>query len=391
MFGAAKTASVILVAALDTRAAVQAIDLGVIICGGLCALGVVFWLIRRGEWRNPLAGVRAAALWRVTPAPLAGFPVQPEAGRQPEVDQSAEPGRAEIPSLPAARLTLGPQGPTLLHVAIALGAYAIVLQLAVTAFLAGQDLQAATQPGMRAWFLVQAADTLTKLLVSLLVVFMLARHPLFPRDAALPRIIRKAGIGLLTGLILAPITLVQLQMGSVIWQWLHPAQTLPVHPVLLALKESTVEAWGPAVLAISAHPGGTAGRGTPVPRIGPGRRLALLAALAFRGYLRRLVWGDSRPAAGYSAAVYHGRHLGVRAAADALTRAADHRARTFQRTNDDYGAPLSGNDRQLNRLPIPARRPVTKSLFKREPQGNTVAIPHAGSRNHAECRRPSQK
>jgi len=252
MFGAAKTASVILVAALDTRAAVQAIDLGVIICGGLCALGVVFWLIRRGEWRNPLAGVRAAALWRVTPAPLAGFPVQPEAGRQPEVDQSAEPGRAEIPSLPAARLTLGPQGPTLLHVAIALGAYAIVLQLAVTAFLAGQDLQAATQPGMRAWFLVQAADTLTKLRVSLLVVFMLARHPLFPRDAALPRIIRKAGIGLLTGLILAPITLVQLQMGSVIWQWLHPAQTLPVHPVLLALKESTVEAWGPAVLAIGA-------------------------------------------------------------------------------------------------------------------------------------------
>jgi membrane protease YdiL (CAAX protease family) len=241
-----------LVAALDTRAAVEAIDLGVMICGGLCALGFVFWLIRRGEWRNPLAGVRAAALWRVAPAPMAGFPGRPGAGHQPEVEQSAEPGRAELPSLPAARLTLGPQGPTLLHIAIALAAYAIVSQLAVAAFLAGQDLQAATQPGTRTWVLMQAADTLAKLLVSLLVIFMLARNSLFPRDAAVPRIIRKAGIGLLTGLILAPNTLVQLQMSSAIWQWLHPAQTLPVHPVLLALKESTMEPWGPAVLAIAA-------------------------------------------------------------------------------------------------------------------------------------------
>jgi membrane protease YdiL (CAAX protease family) len=227
-----------LVAAVEPLQVAQAIDVAVMVCGGLCTVGFVIRLIRRDEWRNPLAGVRRAALWRTVAAPA----------QSPTPDELA-PG---APEPPAARVLLGPEGPTLLHIILALFAYLIAAQLVTALVLHGQDLQAATQPGTQAWYLYQAADTLAKLLASALVIFMLARHPLFPLGGTRSGLGRQIGIGLLTGVALTAITFVQLQMGAIIWQWLHEGQELPLHPVLLALKESQVGWWGPAVLVVAA-------------------------------------------------------------------------------------------------------------------------------------------
>jgi membrane protease YdiL (CAAX protease family) len=225
-----------LVAALDAPQIVQGVDLALMICGGLCAGGFAIWLVRRGNWRNPLAGVRAAAVWRtVRPAE----PPTPETG-------------AREPNEPVPPVIIGPEGPTLSQIVIALFAYVIVSQVAARVFLGGQDLQAASQPSTQAWYLLQAADIFAKLLVALLMIFMLAQHPLFPPGRAGAGPARKSGIGLLTALILTAITFPQLQMGSIIWQWLNPGQALPIHPVLLALKEGTVGVWGQAILLIAA-------------------------------------------------------------------------------------------------------------------------------------------
>lgn len=241
-----------LAAAANAREITEGIDLAAIIGGAACVVGFVVWLVRRAEWRNPLAGVRAAALWRVAPVPPPGFPAEPNPEAGAGADQPGEFDRAAPTRSPAARLILGPEGPTLLHIVLALAVYLVLVQLATATLLVGRDLQAATQPNTPTWYIFQAADGLARLLASLFAISILVRHPLFPPGRTGAAVARKVGVGALTGLGLMAITIVQLQMGSIVWQWLHPSEMLPIHPVLLALKEGRPESWQLAILLISA-------------------------------------------------------------------------------------------------------------------------------------------
>jgi membrane protease YdiL (CAAX protease family) len=188
-----------LATASDLLPAAQIADLAVMIFGAGLGAGYLLWLRRRGELGNPLAGMTA----------LAG--------------------------------TIGPRAGELVLV--------VLLYLILTSFLGSLVLRmepggAALEPGSNAWHLVQTADAASRLIVCLLMVLILRAAGSASRPDRPALAVRLVAGPLLAALAVLPICAVQLKAGIVTWQWLHPGQSLPVHPVLQAARHSAWGSWG---------------------------------------------------------------------------------------------------------------------------------------------------
>ena len=222
-----------LAAESQTLQAVQAIDTALMICGGLCALGFVVHLVRRGEWRDPLARVRP-----------------------------------------------GSGGPALVHTPIVLLVY-VALGVALAMLTVGRfSAEAVAQEGSHAWHVAQVGDALAKLVAGGVIIWILRQNPTFAAvsDSRL-RWVGIVGAGVLGGLVVAPICMVQLQMCSILWQWFNPDAVLPVHPVLLAIRDNAWGWWGGLQLLLTAVV------------VAP-----LVEELFFRGLILQTVWHYARQA-----------------------------------------------------------------------------------------------
>lgn len=105
-------------------------------------------------------------------------------------------------------------------------------------------------PGSTGWFLLAGSDAAAKLLVSVAMMVVLARSPLFElRPLALPRAAR---VGVLAGLAAVPICMSQLWLIVEVWHYFQPAVEKPVHPVIQAMTQSAWGVWGQIVLAAAA-------------------------------------------------------------------------------------------------------------------------------------------
>ena len=191
----------------------QVANVVLLVTGGFCGLGAAVWLVRSRAWRNPLASV-------------------------------------ELPR----------QGPTIA------GAAAVLLTFFVLQFVALNALGGDGTPGSVAWHRVALADSAISLLVSGLMLVLLnqARPPapvvadaslagLTPRATATACSARTSLLASLVALlVLFPITWALLELGQIVWQWLHPGAATPVHVVLQALRQSQWGVWGVVQLVVGA-------------------------------------------------------------------------------------------------------------------------------------------
>ena len=211
----------------------DAVHAGVLILGGLCALGFMVWLLRRGRWRRPLAGVEGTG---------------------------AGPGIADV------GLVL------LLYVGVGL-----TLLMMLVGVEEGDQRRT---PGSHAWHVAQNADAVAKLLSVAVMLWILSRRRSFP--PALGRrasVLRIAGAGVLGALIVTSLCTVQLNMVAILWQWLEPDRVLPVHPVLEALEQTEWGPWAPWQLLVT------------VVVVAP-----LAEELFFRGLVLQMLWRYTRHA-----------------------------------------------------------------------------------------------
>lgn len=185
--------------------AVQVIDLGVLVVGCVCALGFVVWLVRAGRWRNPLLGV-------------------------------------EIPS----------RGPTAAGVAAVFLAF-IALQYGVLGLL-GYHLsdEELLRPGSTDWHWAQGADASIKVVMSVVMAVLLVQTGSLVGSGRRPTLRRGITVGVLGALIFVPLATLQLQMGRIVWDWVHPAAPAPTHPVLQAVGSSAWGTWGTLQLLAAA-------------------------------------------------------------------------------------------------------------------------------------------
>lgn len=112
--------------------------------------------------------------------------------------------------------------------------------------------QAAATLGSSEFLLVQALDAGVKLIVSTVMIGLLAARP--PRWTGMrhtpwPTILRMA---LAATLALVALTALQLHTGQIIWGWLHPDETPPIHPILECLHQNAWGTMGTALLCFSA-------------------------------------------------------------------------------------------------------------------------------------------
>nr|QDY92657.1 hypothetical protein fos2004AM_00026 [uncultured Planctomycetota bacterium] len=183
----------------------QAIDIVLFTVGSLGAIACVAVLLRSGRWRNPLSGT-------------------------------------EIPHT----------GPSIPLALVVLVAFVFVPYLAVRLVFRGELPEAVTQPGSDAWHWAQIADAIAKLALSALMVGVLVGTRSLPARLRRVGFWRGLGIGGVGVLLLVPVMTVQLQMGQVIWHWMHPDAPAPTHAVLQAFSDNTWGAWGRVQLLAGA-------------------------------------------------------------------------------------------------------------------------------------------
>ncbi len=195
-------------------AIIQWVQLALLIAGGLAAVAWVIALILGGRARQPLADI-----------PLTGG------------------------------------GPGLLHLGLTVFAFLALLQIA-SAILA-TDKAAARQepqvPGSHAFHVNVTAHASAQLAACIPIIFILSRCPALgsppvrlKRRRWFSAGLRTASVVLLTTLILFPVVWLQLEMGRVIWRWLHPDISPPIHMSLTALRDSTWGVWGVVQSAFTA-------------------------------------------------------------------------------------------------------------------------------------------
>ena len=182
----------------------QGANVGLLTLGGLGCVGVLVWLARRGRWRNPLAGV----------------------------------------PLPA-------DGPPLTTVLIVPMVYIAVQYVVLRLLVPDMPADGQAEPGTGVWQRFQLADGVAKVLASVLMAVMLV---ISRRAGAKPRVslLKGTAVGILGLLVVLPITTAQLEMGRVIWNWLHPGTQPPLHAVLQGLARNAWDAWGVAQLLVGA-------------------------------------------------------------------------------------------------------------------------------------------
>lgn len=182
----------------------QVVNYGLLIAGGLCCVGLLIWLVRSGRWRNPLADV---------PVPT--------------------------------------YGPPLASIFVAAMAYFALQYFAVKLLAPDLPASGTADPGSSLWHRFQSADGIAKLLASVLMVVMLAlARP--PGTARGMRLLQGTAAGILGTLIMLPIAAAQLEMGRIIWNWLHPGAPPPMHVVLQGLAHSDWGVWGAVQLLAGA-------------------------------------------------------------------------------------------------------------------------------------------
>ncbi len=182
---------------------VQVADTVLLTLGTAALLGVLGAALRRGTWRDPLAGV---------PVPIGG--------------------------------------PPFLGVVAVMAAFIAVQYLAVS-LLAGAATADDPAPGSNAWHRHHlAGNAAAVVMIGLMAAALAAART--PADGPSVGI----GGGLLAAvagwLIVLPVSTVQAEMGRIIWEWLHPQQAPPVHVVLQALSRSEWGPWGTVQLVLGA-------------------------------------------------------------------------------------------------------------------------------------------
>jgi len=137
------------------------------------------------------------------------------------------------------------------HVFGVLAAYLFLLVLLKLIVI---DAQAPWVRGSHDWHLAQCVDVGAKLGAGLLMVLILHHYRLFGGQ----RFARRLGVGrsllvaVVAVMIIMPVAYLQLRMGQVIWDWLEPSATPPIHAVLEALENSAWGGWGTVQVAIAA-------------------------------------------------------------------------------------------------------------------------------------------
>lgn len=188
-----------------TQITLQAVDALLLSVGGLTLVGWVCNVVRRDQWRQPLAGVHASG-----------------------------------------------GGPTLLDFAVIICAMYFVSAAAQTVSGAVGDSHAA--PGSHAWHMRYAIDGVAKSAACAVAIVVLSLRRSFeqplesaaPADpdrrvARPPRWLNAAGVAVLAACACHALTSVQKFAAEALWRRFEPGVVPPVHEVLLSLHTS---AWG---------------------------------------------------------------------------------------------------------------------------------------------------
>lgn len=215
--------------------AVQLSDVFFMVGGALTLVWWVVYTIRAGRWRNPLAGVCGIS-----------------------------------------------RGP---HLTVVLLTYSLLYFFIIVLspfFLRGYEMEEIRAPGTHAFHIGTAVDMMSRILTTAVVVGILAAATSFtprstPRSSAWRRAMQLALVGLFGFLAVHVLVTAQLQMSTVLWNWILPEVLPPQHPVLLALHGSAWGWWGVAQLFVSAV------------IVAP-----LSEELMFRGLLLQSLWRHTR-------------------------------------------------------------------------------------------------
>ncbi len=176
----------------------------VIALGVILGCGFVIRLIRRGEWRDPLAGVRGTA-------------------RGPSLVQLCE-------------------------IVLAYVVLAVVFGLALERIFKPDP---AAEPGTQRWHLAVLADSAAKLCAAAVAVYVLYFR-LAPPVARRRSLAGVTAVGVLAGVILIAVCTLQLSTMTILWQWINPTQRPPLHDVLVAFWQSEWGVWGQVQLFVTA-------------------------------------------------------------------------------------------------------------------------------------------
>lgn len=195
-------------------AIIEAVQLALLIAGGLAAVAWLICLIRARRLRQPLAD---------TP------------------------------------LTSG--GPGLLHLGLVMIGFFAIQQagLWIMVFRHEPMRLALGVPGSIAQHVAQTVDSAAKLAGCVAIILILARWPAFgvPPVRLRPRrrgsgALRTVAVIAAATLIVIAVTSLQLGMGQAIWNWLHPDAPPPMHPTLIAIRSSAWGVWGVVQLSVVA-------------------------------------------------------------------------------------------------------------------------------------------
>jgi membrane protease YdiL (CAAX protease family) len=152
---------------------------------------------------------------------------------------------------PLTKLDFTGHGPSLIHViGLFVAFYLLVLILVRSAQIDPEALQIS---GSHDWHLANCLEAAAKLAVCVLILLILHRHRSFRAGAGRrrgPHVL--LGVSGVAALIILPISHLQLEMGQIVWHWLEPNASQPVHAVLEALEDSAWGPWGTVQLSIAA-------------------------------------------------------------------------------------------------------------------------------------------
>ncbi len=163
-------------------------------------------------------------------------------------------------------------GPALGHVLGMLAAYFLLAMSLLR--LVGVDSELAQISGSHDWHIAQCIDAVVKLIISAVILTILhGCKPFRAADKPPPGMPGLLGVSLVTVLIILPIAYLQLQAGQIVWYWLVPEATQPIHAVLEAMEASEWGFWGIVQLTAMAI------------LVAP-----LVEELFFRGLLLQMFW-----------------------------------------------------------------------------------------------------
>lgn len=121
--------------------------------------------------------------------------------------------------------------------------YFMLVYLIIDFFTTAEERDSAATMGSAAFVKIQSIDATAKFICSCAMAYLLYAFPV--RWAHVVRLSPVRFVGALIASLLAitALTMLQLQAGEIVWDWLYPEAAPPVHPVLQNLNAN---AWGTA-------------------------------------------------------------------------------------------------------------------------------------------------